>query len=119
MEEIYSIIEYSVLAIEVLGILIIIGGFIITFFDYFIKKCTRKSYSPKNLRQELGKSILLGLEILVAGDIIETVLIEPTLNRVLALGVIVIIRTILSISIEYEITGNLPWTKNPKTENNS
>jgi len=59
----------------------------------------------------LGKAILLGLEILVAADIIETVLIEPTLDRAASLSLIVIIRTILSLSIEYEINERVPWRK--------
>ncbi|MGZ3894734.1 MAG: DUF1622 domain-containing protein [Bacteroidia bacterium] len=62
-----------------------------------------------SLRQELGKGILLGLEILVAGDIIATVVTEPTMNRVLTLAVIVLIRTFLSLSIEVEIKGKFPW----------
>jgi uncharacterized membrane protein len=54
---------------------------------------------------------LLGLEILVAGDIIATVVTEPTMDRVLALGVIVLIRTCLSLSIQVEIEGRFPWQK--------
>lgn len=67
--------------------------------------------SYKILKQELGKAILLGLEILVAGDIIATVVTEPTIDRLLALGLIVLIRTFLSISIQVEVEGKFPWQK--------
>jgi uncharacterized membrane protein len=59
----------------------------------------------------LGKGILLGLEILVAGDIIATVVTEPTIRSVISLAIIVVIRTFLSISIEVEIEGRFPWQK--------
>ena len=58
----------------------------------------------------------MGLEILVAGDIIATVVIEPTMDSVLTLGVIVLIRTFLRLSIEVEIEGKFPWQKNIKAK---
>ncbi|SDB84195.1 Uncharacterized membrane protein [Raineyella antarctica] len=60
-------------------------------------------------RQWLGRSILLGLELLVAADIIRTVAVAPTYRSVGVLGVIVLIRTFLSFSLELEITGRWPW----------
>lgn len=63
-------------------------------------------------RRWLGRSILLGLELLVAADIIRTVAITPTLDSVVVLGLIVLIRTFLSFSLELEITGRWPWQKN-------
>ena len=62
-------------------------------------------------RRLLGRSILLGLEFLVAGDIIRTVAVDPTFASVGVLGIIVIIRTFLSFSLELEITGRWPWQK--------
>lgn len=64
-------------------------------------------------RRRLGRSILTGLELLVAADIIRTVAIEPTLESVLVLGLIVLIRTFLSFSLEVEIEGRWPWQKKP------
>lgn len=61
------------------------------------------------LRQNLGRAILLGLELLVAGDIIKTVAVAPTLQNMAVLGAIVIIRTFLSFSLELEINGRWPW----------
>ena len=65
----------------------------------------------KSLKLGLGKTILLGLEVLVAADIIHTVIIDPTLDQVFALGVIVLIRTFLSFSLMVELEGRLPWRK--------
>lgn len=62
-------------------------------------------------RRQLGRSILLGLELLVAADIIRTVAVTPTIRSVLVLAIIVLIRTFLSFSLELEITGRWPWQK--------
>jgi uncharacterized membrane protein len=63
------------------------------------------------LRQAFGATLLLGLEILVAADLIRTVAVSPTLDSVLVLGTIVLIRTFLSFSLEIEIDGVLPWRR--------
>jgi uncharacterized membrane protein len=65
----------------------------------------------REYRQLLGRSILLGLELLVAADIIRTVAVTPTFTSVGVLAVIVLIRTFLSFSLELEITGRWPWQK--------
>ncbi|MCW2131247.1 DUF1622 domain-containing protein [Arthrobacter sp. VKM Ac-2550] len=62
-------------------------------------------------RRRLGRSILLGLELLVAADIIRTVAVSPTFQSVGVLAIIVLIRTFLSFSLELEITGRWPWQK--------
>lgn len=67
----------------------------------------------RSYRRQLGRSILLGLELLVAADIIRTVAVTPTLSSVAVLGVVVLIRTFLSFSLELEITGRWPWQKEP------
>ena len=63
------------------------------------------------MRQSFGGGILLGLEILVAGDLIRTVAVAPTLDNVIVLGIIVLIRTFLSFSLEIEIDGVPPWRR--------
>ncbi|MGO4146696.1 DUF1622 domain-containing protein [Paenarthrobacter sp. YAF11_1] len=69
-------------------------------------------FSPyRSYRQLLGRSILLGLELLVAADIIRTVAVTPTFESVGVLAIIVLIRTFLSFSLELEITGRWPWQK--------
>ena len=65
----------------------------------------------RRYRRQLGRSILLGLELLVAADIIRTVALTPTLTSVAVLGGIVLIRTFLSFSLELEISGRWPWQK--------
>jgi uncharacterized membrane protein len=67
-----------------------------------------------HFRRWLGRSILLGLELLVAADIVRTVASQPTLAGVTALGAVVLIRTFLSFSLELEITGRWPWQKPPE-----
>jgi uncharacterized membrane protein len=116
MEVVKIYIEYVAKGIEITGIITIIIGIILAMgkFIFALQGTTPRSY--KILRQELGKGILLGLEILVAGDIIGTVVTEPTMDRVLSLGVIVLIRTFLSLSLEVEIEGKFPWQKSKELE---
>ena len=64
-----------------------------------------------NLRANFGRAILLGLEFLIAADIINTVAVTPTLNSVIVLAIIVAIRTFLSFSLELEIDGRWPWQR--------
>jgi uncharacterized membrane protein len=64
-------------------------------------------------RQEVGRGILLGLELLVAADIIRTVAISPSLQSVAVLAGIVLVRTFLSFVLEVELTGRWPWQRVP------
>ncbi|RKH42157.1 DUF1622 domain-containing protein [Corallococcus sp. AB049A] len=68
----------------------------------------------RQLRHYLGRAILLGLELLVAADIIRTVAQSPTLRQVVILGLIVLIRTFLSFTLEVEIDGRWPWQSPPR-----
>jgi uncharacterized membrane protein len=63
------------------------------------------------LRRRLGRSILLGLEILIIGDIVRTIIVDPTFESVAVLGSIVVIRIVLSFSLEVEIDGVWPWNR--------
>jgi uncharacterized membrane protein len=67
----------------------------------------------RKTRSFLGRSILLGLEVLVAADLIRTVAVDPSLENVGVLGLIVLIRTFLSFSLDIEIDGKLPWKPRP------
>lgn len=111
MNTIEEYIEIAATVIEVTGVLTIMTGTAIALFKFVSAKQGITPRSYKLLRQQLGKAILLGLEILVAGDIIATVVTEPTLDKVIILAIIVLIRTFLSISIEVEIEGRFPWEK--------
>ena len=112
MENLKEIIELVSAILEGAGVVIIVAGIIIFLIKFIIDFFKDKPDIYKSLRQDIGKVILLGLEILVAADIIHTVIIDPTLNQVLALGIIVLIRTFLSFSLQMEIDGRLPWQKN-------
>jgi uncharacterized membrane protein len=71
----------------------------------------RRAY--QTLRETFGGALLLGIEVLVAADLIRTVAVTPTLESVAGLGLIVLIRTFLSFSLEIEIDGSLPWRRGP------
>ena len=65
----------------------------------------------ENVRRDFGRTLLLSLEVLVAADVITTVAVETTLESVTALGILVLVRTVLSISLDAEIDGIVPWRK--------
>ncbi|NOK18747.1 DUF1622 domain-containing protein [Corallococcus carmarthensis] len=74
----------------------------------------KRANAYRQLRHYLGRAILLGLELLVAADIIRTVAEAPTMGQVLILGLIVLIRTFLSFTLEVEIDGRWPWQSPPR-----
>lgn len=98
--------------VEVSGIAVILAGALASGV-LFARAAAREGGAAayKGLRSNLGRSILLGLELLVAADIINTVAIEPTLESLAVLAGIVAIRTFLSFSLEVEIEGRWPWQK--------
>jgi len=104
-------IEFASRLIESLAIVIIVGailyGLIRYLIDWFTREEREQAYHVFKVR--LGNALLLGLEILVAADIIRTVALEPTLTNVLVLGMLVVIRTFLSWSLVVEIEGRWPW----------
>jgi uncharacterized membrane protein len=73
----------------------------------------RRAAAYQTLRRNLGRVILLGLEILIIGDIIRTIVVEPTFESVAVLGMIVLIRIVLSFALEVEIDGHWPWAPPP------
>lgn len=112
-------INYIGKTIELVGILtIILGGVAATYHFFKDVRIERPPKAYENYRGNLGRAILLGLEFLVAGDIIGTVAVEPTFRSLGVLGLIVIIRTFLSFSLEVEIKGRWPWQmEREKTQN--
>ncbi len=99
-----EVIDFAGVAIIALGAL---TGVILCAQDLLRQERAVHAYS--RLRTFLGRSLLLGLEFLVAGDIIKTVAIEPTFDSVIVLALIVLVRTVLSLSIDVEIDGRWPW----------
>ena len=98
-------------AFEAIGILVIIAGTGWAVVQGLRDWRHTREWNTRNFRARLGRSILLGLEFLVAGDIINTVALEPSLENVAVLGAVVAIRTFLSWSLEVEIEGTLPWRR--------
>ena len=109
-ETVQHYVEWAALIIEVAGVLVMIIGPFFALWRYFFEQHEDGS-TYRTFRHDLGKAILLGLEFLVAGDIIATVSTAPTMDNVLVLGVIVLIRTFLSLSLQVELEGKWPWQK--------
>jgi len=105
--DIISIAGYT---IEAVGVLVVVAGscissvvFIRTFRDL------PEGIAYKTYRRQLGRSIILGLEFLIAGDIIRTVVVADTLKNVAILGLIILIRSFLSVTLHLEVEGRWPW----------
>jgi uncharacterized membrane protein len=99
-------------AVEVAGIATLVIGGLYALGAFSVGVARRgRTDSYEELRRSLGRSILLGLEILVAADIIRTIAITPTFTSVGVLGLIVVVRTFLSFSLEAELDGQWPWRK--------
>ncbi len=100
-------------AFEWIGVAVIVGAFALTLVfalrDLSRDRGTAEIY--ERVRRVFGRGLLLGLEVLVAADLIRTVAVEPTLRNVEVLGILVLIRTLLSFSLDVEIDGVLPWRK--------
>ena len=99
------------MTIDAAGVVVIVTGAIIAFVVAAARLTARQSDVYGRFRQQLGRAILLGLELLVAGDIVRTVAASPDLTNVAILAAIVLIRTFLSFSLEVETTGRWPWQK--------
>jgi uncharacterized membrane protein len=101
--------------VDAFGVLIIAGGIGLVTVIAVRRVLRRDRDIYMSYRQQLGRAILLGLELLVAADIIRTVAITPTLESVAVLGGIVLVRTFLSFSLEVELSGRWPWQRTEPT----
>jgi uncharacterized membrane protein len=103
----------AVRAFELLGVAILLVGALIAFALYLVHLVQGWPQLDAfvTLRSQLGRSILLGLEVLVVADIIRTIVVSPTLASALTLGVIVLVRIALSFAIDVEVDGVAPWRK--------
>jgi uncharacterized membrane protein len=118
MEMIQHAIEWIALGIELLAVAVIAGGVIILAITrgtvrYLFRLGEAGAY--QSYKHQLGKALLLGLELLVAADVVRTVALEPTLNNVAILGLLVIVRTFLSWTMSVEIEGRWPWQRRTGT----
>jgi uncharacterized membrane protein len=105
------------LGFEVAGLLALIIGTLLSFLAFLVAVAQRRTGTGNRvdayraLRGGLGKAILLGLELLVAADIVRSVAASPTFASIGVLGLIVVVRTFLSWSLEVEISGEWPWRR--------
>ena len=102
------------LVVDGVGVAVIVLGLIYAALRAIISRGASEPF--RRLRQDLGRGILLGLELLVAADIIRTVAIAPTLENVLVLGLIVLIRTFLSMALQVELEGRWPWQQETRDQ---
>ncbi len=110
-----ALVELAGTAIDATGIVILITGAILAIARYVVRLLQRSDSDDayRTVRRDLGRAILLGLEFLVAADIVRTVAITPTIASVAALGLVVLIRSFLSLTLEIEIEGRWPWRRPP------
>jgi uncharacterized membrane protein len=106
-----DVIEKIGMIIDAAAVVVIVAGAAIAFVAGAVRLSRRESAVYLRFRQQLGQAILLGLELLVAGDIVRTVAASPSLTSVAILAAIVFIRTFLSFSLQVETTGRWPWQK--------
>lgn len=107
--------HYAAISLEILGSLVICAGVLVTTCLFLYRAWVYGQINRFYLkyRRGMGKAILLGLEILIAGDIIKTTTYGFELEHLVVLGLLVLIRTFLSFALEVEINGHLPWKRPP------
>jgi uncharacterized membrane protein len=106
-----DLMEGAVHLFEAAGVLVLVAGSTIAAIRAALSVRDGTPGGYGRFRRDIGRSILLGLELLIIADIILTVTVEQTLESAATLGVIVLVRTFLSFSLEVELEGVLPWRK--------
>jgi len=109
-------IEMAAFGIEVFAVGLIVISFIYATARFIVHAFQKIDAAYTRYKLMLGRSLLLGLEFLVAADVIRTVTLEPTLSNVGILGVLVVIRTFLSWSLVVEMEGHWPWKAGPSVD---
>ena len=119
IEILHKVIEWSALVIELLAVAVIVAAVLLLAVKRGTVRYIFQAHAPaeyENYKHQLGKALLLGLELLVAADVVRTVALEPTLKNVALLGLLVLIRTFLSWSLAVEMEGRWPWQARPATD---
>ncbi len=118
----HLIVEWAALGIEALAVVVIVSAVIVLAFQhgtarYLFHLGDWGAY--ESYKHQLGKALLLGLELMVAADVIRTVALEPTLANVEVLGLLVLVRTFLSWAMAVEIDGQWPWQARAHSDGDS
>jgi uncharacterized membrane protein len=121
-EQILELLERASWFINLFAVLIIVAGFALSLVRYFSRySSTELDESFARFKVELGRSLLLGLEILVLADVLESITVEPTYQTLSVLVFLVVVRTIVSWTLTLEVEGKWPWQserkKKPETGN--
>lgn len=109
--QLHELIELAADIAEAAGVALIAGGLVLASIRFVSAQPTDGRTRYQRYRQDLGRAILLGLEVLVAADIVRTVAFTPTMASVSVLALIVAIRTFLSWSLTLELEGRWPWQR--------
>jgi uncharacterized membrane protein len=104
-----GLMEWVGLTFDAVGVLVVTIGALVATRHAWRNARAHSADLYRGFRQDLGRAIVLGLEFLVAGDIIRTVVVDPSLENVAVLGLIVLIRTFLSMALQLEIESRWPW----------
>jgi uncharacterized membrane protein len=109
MEDFRNAMALVGLALDGVGVFIVAAGAVGATLHALARRRPPLAERYRMLRENLGRAILLGLEFLIAGDIIRSVVVDPTLLNVAVLGLIVLVRTFLSMTLQLEVDGRWPW----------
>lgn len=112
IETLHLIIEWAALGIELLAIAVIVSAVVILAVQRGTVRYLFQLEKPgafERYKHQLGKALLLGLELLVAADVVRTVALEPTVSNLVVLALLVFVRTFLSWAMSVEIEGRWPW----------
>lgn len=111
----HDLMENVVLLFEAAGVAVLAIGGAIALVRAVLGWLRHEPGVYPRARQDVGKAILIGLEILIVADIVQTVIIDPTVESAVTLGIIVLVRTFLSFSLEIELEGVVPWHRRRAT----
>lgn len=112
MEPLFGLLmSWTTVLLELMGVLVIVIGILIATLAFIKMRKDKRSNLFDDYRRRMGRAILLGLEFLVAADIVNTVTTNLTYNHLGILAILVLIRTFLSFTIELEVEGRWPWQK--------
>ena len=107
-----EVMEDVVRGFEVAGVAILAVGSVVAGIRFLLGLVgARRDEAYQRVRNDIGRAILLGLEVLIIADIVQTITLDPTIEGALTLGVVVLVRTFLSFSLEIELEGVVPWRR--------